>query len=408
LKRACIIITVLPHADFPFFGYPDASTDDRPANPGTIMRLIAQIGLVAAIALAGAGGWYAFQVGAGDDAPSAGPAQGRAPTVVAAEARTGDIAVTFNAVGTLRANEAVTVTSKLSGIVKAIRFDEGQRVQAGDVLIELDDTEARAELAVAESQRRTVLQDLERSSALLGRQAVAQARVDDLRIEAQGAEARVNAARARLQDLTIRAPFAGVTGIRHVSPGALVRPGDAVTTLDDVSTVKLEFAVPETALSRLSQGMRITADSAAYQGETFDGVVEVIDTRVDPVSRTLAVVAAVPNPQARLKPGMFMSVDLTLDRLTGVVLIPEEALVPVGDRQFVFAVVDGKVQRRPVQIGARQRGMVQVRDGVAAGDLVITRGVQKVRDGAPVTVEVAPPLATAVGGAAGPVQTLVQ
>jgi len=354
------------------------------------MRLATQIGLVAVIALAGAGVWYAGILSPTVEGGPAMQPQARPVTVVAAPASLGPITVTFDAVGTLRANEAVTVTSKESGLVKAIRFNEGQRVTAGQVLVELDDTEARAELDVAIAQRRTVAQDLERASALLGRQAVAQARVDDLRIEVQGAEARVNAARARLDDLTITAPFAGVTGLRQVSPGALARPGEPVTTLDDISVVKLDFIVPETALRSLSLGMPVTALSSVYPDRTFTGTVSAVDTRIDPVSRTLTVVADLPNPELILKPGMFMTVKLTLEQRQNVVLIPEEALVPIGDRQFVYAVVDGRVQRRPVQIGARQAGIVEVRDGLAAGDQVITRGTQKVREGAPVTVEPVP------------------
>lgn len=312
-------------------------------------------------------------------------------SVVAAPATLGSIEVTFDAVGTLRANEAVTVTSKLSGIVRSIGFQEGQHVAAGAILVELDATEAQAELAVAEAERRTVAQELERSIALLGRQAVAQARVDDLRINLQAAEARVNAARARLQDLTIRAPFAGVAGLRQVSPGALLQPADAVTTLDDISVLKLEFIVPETALRSLAQGMSIAATTPVWPGEEFLGIVSAVNTRVDPVTRTIAVLADLPNPDTRLKPGMFMTVGLQLQNRSNVVLIPEEALVPIGDRQFVFTIVDSKVERRLVQIGARMGGRVEIASGLSAGDLVVTRGTQKVREGLPVKAEVEQP-----------------
>ncbi len=354
------------------------------------MRLVGQIAIVAALGLGGVGLWY---VTSGDAGGSAAQQQAggqvRPVAVVGAQAKRGDVAITFDAVGTLRANEAVTITSKLAGIVRSIGFTEGQPVEAGQTLLELDDTEARAELAVAESQRRTVVQELERATQLLGRQAVAQARVDDLKIQLQGAEARANAARSRLQDLTIRAPFAGVTGLRQVSPGALVRPADEVTTLDDVRVMKLEFRMPETALGSLRPGSTVEAVSTAFKGERFRGEVDVIDARVDPVTRTVAVVANLPNPDLRLRPGMFMTVQLTLDRRDNVVMIPEEALIPVGDRQFAFMVVDGKAQRRQVRIGARQGGWVEVADGVKEGDVVITRGIQKVRDGQPVKAEIA-------------------
>ncbi|HYC03906.1 MAG TPA: efflux RND transporter periplasmic adaptor subunit [Azospirillaceae bacterium] len=354
------------------------------------MRLAWQIVTVAGLVLVGGGAWYAASGGAKAPGPGGPGGPGRATQVVATSAGRGDIAVTFDAVGTLRANEAVTVTAKQSGIVRAIHFEEGQLVQAGAVLVEMDDSEARANLAVAESNVRNTRQLLDRSRELLKRQAVAQARVDELTTQIEGQQASVRAAQARLQDLTIRAPFAGMTGLRQVSPGALVTPGREVTTIDDVSIVKLEFAVPEIALRSLSAGMKITASSAAYPGESFDGAVEVVDTRVDPVTRTVKVVARLANQTLKLKPGMFMSVQLPVENRTNVVLVPEEALVPVGDQQFAFVAVNNKVQRRALRIGARQSGMVEVVEGLKDGDLVITRGTQKVRDGAPVQVEVAP------------------
>jgi len=353
------------------------------------MRLGWQIVTVAALALAGAGAWYAASGGS----PAGGPgarAPARPTPVVAAAAGRGDIAVTFDAVGTLRANEAVTLTAKQTGIVKAIHFDEGQLVQAGAVLVEMDDSEARANLAVAEANRRNTRQLLDRSKALLSRQAVAQARVDELTIQLDAQEAAARAAQARLQDLTIRAPFSGVAGIRQVSPGTLVTPGNQITTVDDVSVVKLEFSVPELALRSLSPGMPVAAESGVFPGESFEGKVTVVDTRVDPVTRTITVVASLANPELKLKPGMFMTVKLPVEQRSNVVLVPEEALVPVGDLQFVFVAVDGKVQRRALRIGARQSGMVEVVDGLKQGELVITRGTQKVREGAPVQVEVAP------------------
>lgn len=360
------------------------------------MRLLPQIAILAVLAAAGGGAWYMTMGDGAGGGAAQGPAAPRPVAVVAVPAAKGDILVSFDAVGTLRANEAVTVTSKTAGIVKAIQFNEGQQVQAGAVLVELDDTEARANLAVAEATKRNIQQLLDRSRALLGRQAVAQARVDELITELQGAEASVRAAQARLQDLTIRAPFTGVTGLRQVSPGALVRPADPVTTLDDVREVKLDFTVPQAALRSLSPGMMVAGVTSAFPGQPFQGKVSAIDTRVDPLSRTITVVATLPNGEQKLKPGMFMTVQLTLENRKDVVLVPEEALVPVGDQQFAFAVVDNKVQRRPLKIGARQNGMVEVADGIRAGELVVTRGVQKVRDGQPVTPQIPQGLAPAV------------
>ena len=340
--------------------------------------------VVAAVVLVGAAGGY-WLFGRSASRGPIGPGGGT--VVVGAPATLGDVALTFDAVGTLRANEAVTVTCKTTGIVKSIHFDEGQQVKAGQVLVELDDNEARANLAVAEAAKRDMDQQLQRSRALLAGQAVAQARVDQLLIQAQGAEAAVRAAQARLQDLSIRAPFGGVAGLRRVSPGALVRPADPVTTVDDVKTLKLDFTAPETVLRALQLGMSITARSVAFPDQRFEGKVAALDTRIDPVTRTVAIVAELDNPDFKLKPGMFMNVGLQVEQRQRVVLIPEEALVPVGDQQFVFVVSEKKATRRPVTIGARQANKVEVVGGLKEGEVVITRGTQKVRDGAPVQVQ---------------------
>ncbi|MBP7340001.1 efflux RND transporter periplasmic adaptor subunit [Niveispirillum sp.] len=352
------------------------------------MRLPLQIATAVAIVAIGGGVWY--MTGRGGDKPAGQQqAASRPVNVVAAHATRGDIAVTFDAVGTLRANEAVTLTAKTAGLVKSINFTEGQLLQAGTVLVELDDREVRANLAVAESARRNTAQLLDRARALLSRQNVSQARVDELSQQLAGNEAEVRVVQARLQDLSIRAPFTGYAGLRQVSPGALVRPADTITTLDDTRTVKLEFTVPEASLRNLRPGMEIAALSSVYPGQTFVGTVTAIDTRVDNVTRTVAAVARIDNADGHLRPGMFMTVQLTLDNRTNVVLVPEESLVPVGDRQFVFMVVSGKVERRPVTIGARSRGVVEVAEGLQGGELVITRGIQKVRDGVAVQVEIA-------------------
>ena len=295
------------------------------------MRLPLQIATAIAIVAIGGGVWYMTGRG-GDKTAGQQQAAARPVNVVAAHSTRGDIAVTFDAVGTLRANEAVTLTAKTAGIVRSINFTEGQMVEAGTVLVELDDREVRANLAVAEASRRNTAQLLERARSLLARQNVAQARVDELSQQLAGSEAEVRAVQARLQDLTIRAPFTGYTGLRQVSPSALVRPADVVTTLDDTRTVKLEFTVPEASLRNLRQGMEIAALSPVYPGQTFIGTVMAIDTRVDAVTRTVAAVARIDNPDNRLRPGMFMTVQLTLDNRTNVVLVPEESLVPVGDQ----------------------------------------------------------------------------
>jgi membrane fusion protein (multidrug efflux system) len=376
----------------------------RRVEPGatkSTMRLIWQLLTIVGLATAAGGIWYGVPSMRGDGSPqAAAPDRALRPVnVVASTVVTGPISTMVDAVGTLRANEAVTINSKQTGNIKTIRFEDGQLVERGAVLVELDDAEARAQLAVAEADRRNAQQLLERSRALLTRQAVAEARVDELTAALDRADAATRAAKARLQDLVVTAPFAGQTGLRRVSPGALVSNGTAITTLDDIRTVKLDFRVPEAALGSLRQGLTVSARSPAYPTETFTGIVSAIDTRVDPVTRAVEVVAMLPNADLRLKPGMFMNVGLTLSTRSDAVLIAEEALVPLGERQFIFVVADGRAQRRAITIGPRQSGMVQVLDGVKPGELVIVRGTQRVRDGAPVKAETptTPAAATAAG-----------
>jgi len=367
------------------------------------MRLIWQLVTIVGLAAAAGGVWYGVPaLRGGDGSQAAAPDRAVRPiNVVASPVITGPIATVVDAVGTLRANEAVTIYSKQTGNIRTIRFEDGQLVERGAVLVELDDAEARAQLAVAEADRRNAQQLLERSRALLTRQAVPEARVDELTSALDRADAAMRAAKARLQDLVVTAPFAGQTGLRRVSPGALVSSGTTITTLDDIRTIKLDFRVPEAALGSLRTGLTVSAKSPAYPTETFTGTVTAIDTRVDPVTRAIEDVAVLPNSDLRLKPGMFMNVGLTLSTRADAVLIAEEALVPLGERQFIFVVADGRAQRRAITIGLRQNGMVQVLEGVKPGELVVVRGTQRVRDGAPVKAEAQTPGTPPVAAPAG-------
>ena len=178
----------------------------------------------------------------------------------------------------------------------------------------------------------------------------------------------------------IRAPFAGRVGLRRVSVGSLVNPGAVITTLDDTSVVKVDFAVPENDIAALREGLSISARSSAYPSREFQGRVQSVDARIDAASRAVTVRAVVPNGDGLLRSGMFVTVLLTRDQREAVV-IPEEALVPEQDRQYVFVVADGKSVRREVQIGTRQPGRVEIVSGLTAGERIVVEGTVKVRDG---------------------------
>jgi len=184
----------------------------------------------------------------------------------------------------------------------------------------------------------------------------------------------------------IRAPFAGQIGLRRVSLGSIVGPSTVITTLDDTSQIKLDFNVPEIFMSRLEVGLTVTARSAAWPDVLFSGEVISIDTRVDPVSRTITVRALLPNEQGRLRPGMFLTVSLLKENVIALV-IPEESLVPERSKQFVFVVGEGNiVERREVFTGRRRPGQVEILKGLAPGEVVITEGTQQARPGMPVTI----------------------
>lgn len=292
---------------------------------------------------------------------------------------------TVEAIGTARANEALEVTAKVSNRVAVIRFREGEEVKAGTVLVEFESAEAKANLAEAEAALRDSRSQFKRSRELYETRALSEAQLDQLQATLSANEARVAAATSLLSDLTIRAPFAGRVGLRNISVGSYVSAGTVITTLDDTRIIKLDFSVPEIFLPVLREGQTIEARSAAYPERAFQGVVASIDSRVDPVSRSVIVRARLDNADRSLKPGMFMTVRLQRKEPPAL-LVPEEALVPQGDRQFVFVVRDGKVQQVEVQTGRRRPGEVEVLKGLAAGDRVVTEGTQKVRDGSAVTI----------------------
>ncbi|MET0657557.1 MAG: efflux RND transporter periplasmic adaptor subunit [Steroidobacteraceae bacterium] len=310
---------------------------------------------------------------------------GKPTAIVVSEVAHKDFDKVVEAIGTARANEALDVTAKVSNRVSAIHFREGEEVKAGAVLLEFDSEEARANLAGAEAALSDSRSQFKRSRELYETRALSEAQLDQLQATLKSNEARVAAARSLLNDLTIRAPFAGRVGLRNISVGSFVSPGTVITTLDDTRTIKLDFSVPELFLPVLKEGQQIDARSAAYPEATFKGIVASIDSRVDPASRSIIVRARIDNSDRRLKPGMFMTVRLMRAEPAALV-VPEEALVPQGERQFVFVVRDGKAERIEVQIGRRRPGEVEILKGLTAGEQVVTEGTQKMRDGVPVKI----------------------
>jgi membrane fusion protein (multidrug efflux system) len=401
------------------------------------MRVSGQLAVIAMLGAAGFGGWYAYKGGHLANLPVIGAyvsqpagqqaaqgARGRGSptgpaTVEVDTVKTGRIVEVRESVGTVRAYESITVTAKVAGIVGEIGFNEGQKVKAGDMLVQFDAAERRAEIeqTVAEASRAEALRNevaikLERAQALSRTGAGTGAQVDDLTAQMKSLEGSIASARAqrraaeaRLEDLTIRAPFAGRVGTRSVSLGAYVAPGTRITSLDDLSKVRLDFAVPENLLGRLKLGQTVNATSAAYKGRIFKGSVSTIDTRVDQTTRTARLTAEFDNPDEALKPGMFLSVALEVSTRDDAVVVPEEAVVSEGLRHVVYPVKDSKVERRVITIGQRQGGKVEVVDGLKAGETIVVLGVQRVRAGAEV---VARPVGSGAPAAPVPAATREQ
>jgi len=321
--------------------------------------------------------------GASRSAGSSRGGAGGAVNVISQKVEEATISDETEALGTAKSNEAVDITAKATNRVVALHLREGEFVKEGDVLVEFDGTETRANLAAAEALARDTQSQYQRGKQLFQTKALSESDLVQLEAKMLNSRSAVEAAQARVNDTVIRAPFGGRIGLRNTSVGSLVTPGQVITTLDDVSVIKLDFSVPETFLSVIREGEALDARSGTYPNAVFRGKVASIATRVDPVSRSVMVRALLDNRDHRLKPGMFMTVRLKQPAVT-VLLVPEQALVPEGDTQSIYR-LDGDVARKvAVEVGRRRPGQVEVTKGLRAGDSIVVEGGEKLRDGAKV------------------------
>lgn len=316
----------------------------------------------------------------GGDAPSRGE---RAATVEVATAETRSLRETVEAVGTTRAKQSIDIVPETDGRVVELAIRPGLQVDKGAVLVRLDDTIARADLAEAEARLTEREQALARITQLRRTNAVAQATQEEATARLAEARAQLDRARQRLVERTIEAPFSGVVGLAEVDEGARVDVGTLITRLDDLSEIEVEFALPETLFAVIETGQQVIARSAAFPGQTFTGRVDAVDSRIDPLSRAFRTRAVIPNPDGTLPSGMFMSLDLTISEAKHLV-VPEEAIIFQAAQTYVFAVEDDTANRTIVETGARRDGMVAVLEGLKPGARVVVRGLHRVRDGAAV------------------------
>jgi len=348
---------------------------------------------VVAVAIAAAGGYWFGQQRTGtaanpaSTATTAAPDKG-APNAVVVEAVTAAVASMpqmITAVGSLRSDESVTLRPEVAGRVVRIGFEEGRPVAKGALLVKLDaavnDAEvqqAKANLVLAKSKYERAI-DLQKQNFISG-----QAR-DEAENNFKVAEAAQALAAARLAKTEIRAPFSGIIGLRSVSIGDYVKEGQDMVNLESIDPLKVDFRVPEIYLKQVQVGQTLEIGLDALPGKTYQGKVTAINPLVDAAGRAIVIRALVKNQDTALRPGMFARVKLFTREAQDALVLPEQALVPQGEEQYVFRVVDGKAVRTKVEVGQRRDSRVEILKGVARGDTVVTAGQLKIRDGTPVT-----------------------
>lgn len=289
-------------------------------------------------------------------------------------------------VGSLLANESIVIAPEISGRVSEISFLEGQPVAKGAVLLRLDPSVLEAERDRAKASLVLSEANIKRADVLLQDQAIAVRERDEDFAQWRLDQANLRLTEAQLAKTVLRAPFSGVLGLRRVSVGEYLQPGQPIATLENIDPIKVDFRIPEVYAGMVAAGQTVEIKVDAVPGKVFVGQVYAIDPKIDVNGRSMLLRARIPNPGGPLRPGMFARVNLVLEKRPDAVMIPEEALVAQGTRQMVYKVVDGKVEVIPVEIGLRRAGQVEIVNGVEAGETIITAGQIKVRPGMPVTV----------------------
>ncbi len=319
-----------------------------------------------------------------ETAYAANVSKGKASHVIVSPVVLKEISDRVEALGTARATESVNITSNITEKVTRIDFEDGQQVKTGVILAVLDQAEEQADLKRAQAFRSERKLALERLQQLEERKLTSPDEIDRTRLELAQADASIAVIKTRISDRVIRAPFDGIVGLRHISVGALVETGDLITTLDDTRQIKLDFSVPSVFLAELKPGLKIRARAVALGNKEYLGQVKSIDSRIDPVTRSIQVRALLENPDGSILPGLLMHVDL-LRNTRQALVIPEASLLPLADRQYVMVRVDkdGKdtVEKRLVKIGMRLPGYVEIIEGLSSGEQVVTHGNSKVKPG---------------------------
>lgn len=317
------------------------------------------------------------------------------------------------AVGTVRSNQSVTLRPEVSGRISALGFAEGQPVRRGQLMVQLDDTLQRAQLQQADAQAALARTQLQRNRELVGQGFVSQSAVDQSAGALEVAEAQVALARAQLARMRVLAPFDGMAGIRRVDVGEYVKDGAEIVTLEDTSRVWVDYRLPERYLAGVRAGLPVEVGIDALGARSFAGRVEALDAQVEAEGRAVLVRARLDNRDGLLKAGMFARVRTVMAVRDDALLVPEEALVPQGGKQYLIKVVDGPEgkmsQRMEAHTGVRRDGRVEILEGLAAGDLVVVAGQERAMRGGALPLRIVtlgagatPAPANAAGPAAAP------
>lgn len=326
------------------------------------------------------------EAGVGGDGPS-GPVPVSVETVTVAPRSIVDV---VDLVGQLESEESVEIRPEIDGVIESVEFSEGQEVAKGAVLFRLRDAEQRARLHEAEASSALAEEVFRRTNQLAKQNIAAASQLDRARADLDAARARVELARVEIERTQVRAPFEGMLGVRRVSPGDRVTTATSLVQIDALARLRLSFVIPEVAVPIAQVGARVRLTTAAFPGEAFSGEVFFVAPTVDPATRRLQLVAWVPNPSRRLRPGMFANLQLKLGERSDALMVPEEAVVYDRQGNYIWRLDPANVaQRVPVEVGARQEGLVEIVRGIRVGDVIVSAGTHKVTQGA--VVRPAPP-----------------
>ncbi len=288
---------------------------------------------------------------------------------------------TVTAVGSLRSDESVIVRAEQPGRIVTLNFKEGQPVRMGQVLVQLDDSVARAELEQSKANQKLAKAKFDRAVELKERNFISGQAKDEAENAMRVADATVSLSEAKLTKLVIKAPFSGTVGLRTASLGDYVKDGQDIVNLEKTDPIKVDFKIPEVFQSKVRVGQALAVTLDALPGQPFTGSVYAVNPQLDTAGRAVVLRAQMTNKAGLLKPGMFARVRLTLSDTGDAVVVPEQAVAMQGEDQIMFRVVDGRALRTKVEVGQRRDGKAEIVEGVSANDTIVVAGWQKLRDG---------------------------